>query len=58
MPERFEVIAELADEDFDFEYRHYLFGNYRIVYRVEETRVYVARIIWATRILTPEMLQE
>ncbi len=58
MAESFEVIDELADDDFGHQYRHYLFGNYRIIYRVEETRVLVARIIYATRILTPRMLEE
>jgi plasmid stabilization system protein ParE len=58
LPLRFEVIPEASEEDFEFEYRHLIFGNYRIVYRVEETRVLVVRVIHAARLLSPEMLRD
>jgi len=54
----FEVIPEVEEHDFPFEYRHMPFGNYRIVYRVDDSRVLVVRVIYAAQLLTPGMLQE
>jgi plasmid stabilization system protein ParE len=55
LPERFEVIPEA--DSLDLDYRHLLFGNYRIFYRVEERRVRVMRVIHAARQLTAEMFE-
>lgn len=54
-PERCELIPEGPDVGPD--YRHLIFGNYRIIYRVEERRVIVVRVLHAARLLTAEMLQ-
>jgi toxin ParE1/3/4 len=56
LPERFERVPE--DELLIFDCRHIIHGNYRILYRVEERRVRVLRVIHAARLLTPEMLRE
>lgn len=56
LPLRYEVIPEIAEGDFEFPYRHLVFGNYRIIYRVEETLVLIVRVIHAARLLTPEMV--
>jgi toxin ParE1/3/4 len=48
-----EVIPEAADLGVD--YRHNLFGNYRIVYRVQGDRVFVLRVIHAARLLDQSM---
>jgi plasmid stabilization system protein ParE len=58
LPLRCEVVPEAVDIELPFEYRHLISGNYRIIYRVEETRVLVTRVIHAARLLTEEMLQE
>ncbi len=55
-PIRYEEIPET--EGFSFSYRHVLLGNYRIIYRVEEDRVTVVRVIHAARELRPEFLEE
>lgn len=47
LPERHEFLPEGADVGSD--YRHLVFGNYRIIYRVEPTRVIVIRVINAAR---------
>jgi plasmid stabilization system protein ParE len=56
LPERYERVPE--DELLTFDCRHVPYGNYRIVYRVEDRRVRVLRVIHAARLLTPEMLRE
>lgn len=53
-PLRFEVIPE-ADELID-EYRHLLFGNYRIIYRVQGEIVTIVRVIRAAQLLKPRHL--
>ncbi|MEX2174839.1 MAG: type II toxin-antitoxin system RelE/ParE family toxin [Pirellulaceae bacterium] len=49
LPFGHEVIPEAAD--LGVEYRHKLFGNYRIIYRVMGQRVVVMRVIHAARLL-------
>jgi plasmid stabilization system protein ParE len=58
LPLRFEVIPEVEERDYPFEYRHMQFGDYRILYRVDHSRVLVVRVIHATQLLTPRMLRE
>jgi toxin ParE1/3/4 len=53
LPFSFEVIPEAAE--LGREYRHKLFGSYRIIYRVEESRVAIVRVIHGARTLTPQM---
>jgi toxin ParE1/3/4 len=55
LPERYERVPE--DELLTFDCRHIIYGNYRIIYRVEEKQVRVMRVIHSARRLTPEMLQ-
>lgn len=55
MPERFEVIPE---PEFAGQYRHLIFGNYRIIFRIEQKRVIVVRVFHAARRLMPHMLTE
>ncbi len=58
LPLRFEVIPEAEERNYPFEYRHMLFGNYRILYRVDGSCVVVVRVLRASQLLTPGMLQE
>jgi toxin ParE1/3/4 len=53
-PFSYEVIPEAAD--LGMPYRHKLFGNYRIIYRVEGDRVLVLRVFHGAQLLKPEML--
>jgi plasmid stabilization system protein ParE len=55
LPERYEIIPEADTLDLDC--RHLQFGNYRILYRVEERRVRILRVLHAARQLTAEMFQ-
>jgi toxin ParE1/3/4 len=48
-PLQFEVMPEA--ENVDRPWRHLLFGNYRIVYRVDENRVTILRVIHGSRLL-------
>lgn len=54
MPQRHEVIPEA--QDLGVEYRHILFGNYRTIYRIEDDRVIVLRVIHAARLLDQSVL--
>jgi plasmid stabilization system protein ParE len=54
MPQRHEVIPEALE--LGVEYRHILFGNYRTIYRIEDDRVIVLRVIHAARLLDQSML--
>lgn len=47
-PFRFEILPEA--EDADRSWRHIIFGNYRICYRVDGNRVAVLRIVHAARL--------
>jgi plasmid stabilization system protein ParE len=53
-PERFETLPE--GEEVASDYRQVLYGNYRIIYRVETKRVIVVRVIHAARLLIPAHL--
>jgi plasmid stabilization system protein ParE len=53
-PESHEIIPENAD--IGEEYRHLIYGNYRVIYRVTRDRVVVVRIIHAARLLERFML--
>jgi plasmid stabilization system protein ParE len=55
MPRAYEVIPEAADLRIDC--RHKLFGDYRIIYRIEADTVYVVRIIHGARLLDASMFQ-
>jgi toxin ParE1/3/4 len=52
LPFRYEVIPE--ELDLEHEYRHIVFGNYRVVFRVEGNIVWVVRVFHAARILTTD----
>jgi plasmid stabilization system protein ParE len=54
MPYRHEVIPE--SEDLGIDYRQLLLGNYRTIYRIENERVIVLRIVHAARLLDLTML--
>jgi plasmid stabilization system protein ParE len=54
LPERSEVVPESRVVGKDF--RHLLFGNYRIIYRISQDVVYVVRVIHAARRLKKSML--
>jgi toxin ParE1/3/4 len=56
LPYRHELIPEALD--LAVECRHFIHGNYRIIYRVQDQRVRVLRVIHAARLLTPEMLED
>lgn len=53
-PFRCEIAPEAEETEVDF--RHLLFGNYRIIFRVEGDQVQVARVIHAARLLNPREL--
>jgi len=52
--ERYEFIPEAFEVGPDF--RHLLFGEYRIIYVIEAKRVIVVRVMHAARILLESML--
>ena len=54
-PRAGEVIPEA--EELGQEYRHKLFGSYRIIYRIAQDRVIVLRIFHSARLLDLSMLQ-
>lgn len=53
-PRAHEVIPESAE--FGIEYRHKLFGKYRIIYRIDGGRVIVLRVFHSARLLDQTML--
>jgi toxin ParE1/3/4 len=55
-PESHERIPEHAHVG--EEYRHLLYGNFRVIYRVEKNRVVVVRVIRAAQLLERSMLPE
>lgn len=54
MPQRYEVIPEA--QELGVEYRHIISGNYRTIYRIEDDRVIVLRVIHASRLLDQSLL--
>ncbi len=55
LPLAFEVVPE-AEALHLHEYRHIIHVNYRTIYRVDESRVFIVRIVHGARILTRAML--
>lgn len=49
LPLRYEVVPEA--EDLDRSWRHIIFGQYQILYRVDGNRVTVERVIHSARLL-------
>lgn len=56
LPERYEIIPEAVQQGED--YRHVIYGNYRIIYRIDPGRVIVLRVIHAARRLRLETLRD
>ncbi len=54
-PKRCPVISEA--DDIGVEYRHLIWGNYRTVFRIEGSSVYVVRVIHGAQLLETEMLE-
>ena len=50
LPARYEVIPEA--EDIQFPYRHVIWGNYRIIYKIENDLVIIVRVLNAARLLS------
>jgi plasmid stabilization system protein ParE len=55
-PERCPLIAE--NLLLGTRYRHLLYGNYRIIFRVAGKTVYVLRVIHGARLLNAQMFEE
>jgi plasmid stabilization system protein ParE len=55
-PFRCEIIPEA--EHWGLDYRHLIFGNHRIIFRVTENRVIVVRVVHGFQILRRRMLPE
>jgi len=49
VPERHPLIAE--NEFFATDYRHLIYRNYRIIYRISEKTVFILRVIHGTMLL-------
>ena len=56
MPLRHEIIPEA--QDLGVEYRHLIFGSYRTIYRVQDDRVIVLRVIHGARLLEQSLFRE
>ena len=56
LPFRYEVVPE--ELDLEREYRHIVFGNYRIIFRVDGKVVWVVRVFHAARILGTDHLRD
>jgi plasmid stabilization system protein ParE len=50
MPQRFEIIPEV--DNLNVEYRHIIYGNYRVIDRIRENRVHIIRVLHAAQIVT------
>lgn len=55
-PFAYEVIPEA--KELGREYRHKLLGNYRVIYRVADSRVIIMRVFHGARLLDQSHLQE
>ena len=55
-PNRCALIPE--NEILGTRYRHMIYGNYRTVFRVAKTTVYVLRVIYGARLLDASMFEE
>lgn len=49
LPMRYEVIPE--SEEIGFAYRHIIWGNYRIIYRIDDGLVTIVRVVNAAQLL-------
>ena len=56
LPMRYEVIPEV--DEIQVPYRHIIWGNYRILYKIEEDLVTIVRVINAARLLRSRHLEE
>ena len=54
-PTRCPVVPEV--DDIGIEYRHLIGGNYRTVFRIEGSTVYVVRVVHGAQLLEIEALQ-
>jgi plasmid stabilization system protein ParE len=54
-PTRCPVIPET--DEIGAEYRHLIWGNYRTIFRIEGSIVYVVRVIHGARLLDPSTLE-
>ena len=54
-PKRCPVIPEA--DDIGIECRHLIWGNYRTVFRIEGSAVYIVRVIHGTQLLETEALE-
>jgi len=50
LPYRYAVVPEA--ESIDRPWRHLIFGNYRIIYRVDGKRVSILRVVHGARLLS------
>lgn len=55
LPTRCSIIPEA--DDIGLEYRHLIWGNYRTVFRIEGSTVYVVRVIHGAQLLETAALQ-
>jgi len=56
LPERCPIISE--SKEIGIELRHLIYGNYRTIYLIENTKVYILRVIHVSRILNLELLSK
>jgi len=55
MPLMYEVVPEV--ENLDEEYRHIIYGNYRVIYQIKGREVLIVRVFHAARVLTERHLK-
>ena len=55
-PLRCPVIPE--SRDLGIEYRHIIYGNYRTIFRIDESRVIIMRVIHGARLLSLEIFEK
>lgn len=56
LPYRYEEAPEAEESGLPL--RHIIFGNYRIIYVVDETRVRIVRVVHAAQVLHAEMFTD
>jgi len=55
-PMRCPIIAEA--QELEEEYRHLIYGNYRTIFRIEESKVIIMRVIHGARLLDLRMFEK
>ena len=55
-PLRCQIIPEA--QELGREYRHLIYGNYRTIFRIEESHVIILRIIHSARLLDQQILEK